>query len=76
MKEWSSTFYNANNQSMLSPIIIVGIYYKTWEHGEHSYVFLGNSQVTYIYAQLVLACKFAMLPIHHRVKGDEPIYKL
>jgi hypothetical protein len=36
----------------------------------------GNSHVAFVYTHLVLACKFVMLPTHHRVKGDEPIYQL
>jgi hypothetical protein len=56
--------------------VIASIYYHKWGHGEHNYVFLGNSQVAYIDAHLVLACKFVMLASHHRVKGDELIYML
>jgi hypothetical protein len=35
-----------------------------------------NSHVAFVYTHLVLACKFVMLPAHHRVKGDEPVYQL
>jgi hypothetical protein len=35
-----------------------------------------NSQVAFVYIHLVLACKFVMLPAHHRLKGDEPFYQL
>ncbi len=32
--------------------------------------------MAFVYTHLVLACKFVMLPVHHRMKGDEPIYQL
>ncbi len=37
---------------------------------------LGNSQLGFFYTHLVIACKFAMLVVHHQVKGDEPIYQI
>ncbi len=47
-----------------------------WGHGELSYVYLSNSQVAFIDDDLVLACKFPILPPHHRVKGGNLIYQL
>jgi hypothetical protein len=64
------------DEFQVGDLVIVGIYYHKWGHGEHNYVFLGYSQVAYIYVHLILACKFAMLPCHHRVKGDKLVYKL
>jgi hypothetical protein len=41
-----------------------------------NYKCLTNSQVVFLIANLVLTCKFFMLPAHHKMKGDEPIYQL
>ncbi len=56
--------------------VVVGTYYQKWGHGENGYVYLANSQVAYVGANLILACKFFMLLAHHRVKGNEPFYQL
>jgi hypothetical protein len=49
---------------------------KKWGCGKNGYVYVANSQVAYVGANLILACKFFMLLAHHKVKGNEPIYKL
>ncbi len=56
--------------------VIVGIYYQKWGCGDNGYVFLGNSQLAFVYTHLVIAWKFAMLLAHHRVKGDELVYQI
>lgn len=56
--------------------VLAGTYYQKWGNSEKSFVYLRNSQLAYIDADLVLACKFNMLPALHRVKGDDPVYQL
>ena len=43
--------------------VISGTYYQKWGRSDlHNYVYLANSQVAHIDANIVLACKFGMLP--------------
>jgi hypothetical protein len=90
MKELNFMAYNAKKQVILfekisyvlgvvnfdvGDHVITSIYYQKWGCGEISgYVFLANSQLAFVYTHLVLACKFVMLPAHHKVKGDSPVY--
>jgi hypothetical protein len=39
-------------------------------------VYLNGSRPAFIHYYLVKATKFPMILLDHRVKGDEPIYKL
>jgi hypothetical protein len=39
-------------------------------------MYLSESRLAYISADLVKACKFLMRPANYRVKRDEPIYKM
>jgi hypothetical protein len=39
-------------------------------------VYLSGSCLAFIHSHLVKATKFPMILLDHRVKGDEPIYKL
>lgn len=56
--------------------VIIGFYYQKWGCGDNDYVLLGNSKLAFVYTHLVITCKFAMLPAHHRVKGDELVCQI
>ena len=57
--------------------VIKAIYHQKWgRSNSHNYVFLKDSRPAYVDADIVLACKFQMLPRAHRVKGGDPVYSL
>jgi hypothetical protein len=55
---------------------VEGIYYQRWGTGAHNYVYLSNLNPTFIHSHLGRAVKFPMIPLDHRVKGGNPIYKV
>ncbi len=56
--------------------VVAGTYCQKWGRSSESYVFLEHSNVMYIDAHLVKVIKFPMTLGDHRLKGDDPIYKL
>jgi hypothetical protein len=56
--------------------VVARIYYQKWGKGSESYMYLNNSNITYVDAHLVKVIKFSMTPQDHCVKRDDPIYKL
>jgi hypothetical protein len=56
--------------------VVEGIYFQNWGAGSQNYVYLSGSCLAFIHSHLVKATKFPMILLDHRVKGDEPIYKL
>jgi hypothetical protein len=57
-------------------LAIGGTYYQKWGSSNKSFVYLSESNVAYIHAHLLCASKFPMPPANHRIKGDDPVYRL
>lgn len=66
---WGSSFHAGDS-------VVAGTYYQRWGRSNRSYVYLSESRLAYVSADLVKACKFLMRPANYRVKGDDPIYKM
>jgi hypothetical protein len=56
--------------------VVAGTYYQRWGRTDMTYVFLNESRVFYVNADLVIACKFLIRPTSYKVKGQESIYKI
>jgi hypothetical protein len=55
--------------------VVATTYYQRWGRTDRTYVYLNESRVAYVNADLVIACKFLMQPTIYKVKGQESIYK-
>jgi hypothetical protein len=56
--------------------VLEGVYFQNWGYGARNYVYLDNSRAAFVHSHLVKAIKFPMVPLDHRVRGDDSIYKL
>lgn len=57
--------------------VITATYYQKWGRTtSQNYVYLRDSAPAHIDADIVLACKFQMMPRAHRVKGGDPVYSV
>jgi hypothetical protein len=57
-------------------LAVGGTYYQKRGSSSKSYVYLSESNVAYIHTHLLCASKFPMPPANHRIKGDNPVYRL
>ena len=55
--------------------MVVGKYFQKWVGNPSNYVLLQNSQTTYHHAHHVIALKFPIFPLDHRVARNNLVYK-
>jgi hypothetical protein len=64
------------NSYVVGSIVLRGFYYERLQEGSRSYFLRIDKPHAYLFAHLVLASKFSMLPIQYSVKGGHSTYEL